>query len=309
MRIVFMGTPESAVPSLRRLVEDGHEIVSVWTQPDKPSGRGHKLHPSSVKEFALKNNLAIHQPGKIKTQETKDLFASQKADVAVVVAYGRILPTEFLQAPMHGCLNVHFSLLPKYRGAAPVNWAIVNGETETGVTTMRIVQELDAGPIYKQQSTPIKARETAPELMLRLAEMGAELLSQTIRQLEHLKPNPQIDTEATFAPILKREDGIINWSMDAFAIDRRVRGFQPWPNAYTTVDSKRLIIWRALPAQIDLSNDAGKVMEARIDKLVIGCGEGTGLRIEELQPEGSRRMTARDFINGKFVAEGVMLGS
>src|ERR1051326_1000501 len=309
MRIVFMGTPESAVPSLRRLGEDGHEIVSVWTQPDKPSGRGHKLHPSSVKEFALKNNLAIHQPGKIKTQETKDLFASQKADVAVVVAYGRILPTEFLQAPMHGCLNVHFSLLPKYRGAAPVNWAIVNGETETGVTTMRIVQELDAGPIYKQQSTPIKARETAPELMLRLAEMGAELLSQTIRQLEHLKPNPQIDTEATFAPILKREDGIINWSMDAFAIDRRVRGFQPWPNAYTTVDSKRLIIWRALPAQLDLSNDAGKVMEARIDKLVIGCGEGTGLRIEELQPEGSRRMTARDFINGKFVAEGVMLGS
>src|SRR5882672_10293939 len=155
MRIVFMGTPESAVPSLRRLVDDGHEIAAVWTQPDKPAGRGKKLHQSPVKEFALQHNLTIHQPQKIKTSAAKELFASHNAEVAVVVAYGKILPAEFLRAPRQGCINVHFSLLPKYRGAAPVNWAIVNGETETGVTTMQIVQELDAGPILLQHATPI----------------------------------------------------------------------------------------------------------------------------------------------------------
>src|SRR6267143_7294507 len=165
MRLIFMGTPESAVPSLRRLLDDGHEIVAVWTQPDKPAGRGNKLHQSPIKEFALEHNLTIHQPAKIKTPEARDLFASHKADAAIVVAYGQILPPEFLNAYQHGCINVHFSLLPKYRGAAPVNWAIVNGESETGVTTMRIVEELDAGPILLQRSTEIRESETAPELM------------------------------------------------------------------------------------------------------------------------------------------------
>src|SRR5215471_3887785 len=174
MRIVFMGTPESAVPSLRRLVDDGHEIAAVWTQPDKPAGRGRKLHPPPVKEFALRHNLAGHQPQKIKTAEMKDLFASHNADIAVVVAYGRILPPEFLAGPKHGCVNVHFSLLPQYRGAAPVNWAIVNGESQTGVTTMFIEEKLDAGPILMQQQTEIGAAETAPELMARLALMGGD---------------------------------------------------------------------------------------------------------------------------------------
>src|ERR1051326_3459146 len=162
MRIIFMGTPESAVPSLRRLIHDGHEIVAVWTQPDKPAGRGKKLHGSPVRQFALERGLTIHQPQKIKTDAAKELFASHKADVAVVVAYGRILPQEFLDAPGRGCLNVHFSLLPKYRGAAPVNWAIVNGEAETGVTTMRIVPELDAGPILLQRETKVEPDETTP---------------------------------------------------------------------------------------------------------------------------------------------------
>src|SRR2546421_11155959 len=165
MRIVFMGTPESAVPSVRRLIDDGHEIVAVWTQPDKPAGRGKKLHISPAKQFAIERNLTVHQPAKIKSDEAKSLFASHNADVAVVVAYGKILPQEFLDAPKHGCVNVHFSLLPKYRGAAPVNWAIVNGEEQTGVTTMQIVEELDAGPILRQRSIAIKRNEIAPAVL------------------------------------------------------------------------------------------------------------------------------------------------
>jgi len=308
MRIVFMGTPESAVPSLQRLLDDGHEIVAVWTQPDKPAGRGKQLHQSPVKVFALQHDLTIHQPAKIKTPEAKDLFASDKADAAVVVAYGKILPTEFLSAYQHGCINVHFSLLPKYRGAAPVNWAIVNGETETGVTTMRIVEALDAGPILLQSGATIGKHETAPEVLLRLAEMGAALISKTLRNLDAIEPRAQVDDDATFAPILKRENGLIDWSMDAFAIERRVRGFQPWPNAYTALDSRRLIIWRATPEQIELSITHGQVVEARSDRLVVSCGHSTLLRIAELQPEGGRRMSARDFINGKYVKDGAVLG-
>src|ERR1041384_6673721 len=251
MRIVFMGTPESAVPSLRRLIDDRHEIAAVWTQPDNPAGRGKKLHGSPVKQFALERGLPIHQLQKIKTDEAKELFASHNADVAVVVAYGKILPQEFLDAPMHGCVNVHFSLLPKYRGAAPVNWAIVNGETETGVTTMRIVQELDAGPILLQRATKIATDETSPQLLSRLADLGADLISETLRNLDRIEPKPQIDSEATFAPILKRADGLIDWSVDAFAIERRVRGFQPWPTAHTTFRSHRLIVWAAAPEWIE----------------------------------------------------------
>src|SRR5437667_5956127 len=187
MRIVFMGTPESAVPSLRRLLDDGHEIVALWTQPDKPAGRGNKLHQSPVKEFASQHNLIIHQPFKIKTEEAKTLFASHHADAAIVVAYGKILPAEFLNAPRHGCINVHFSLLPKYRGAAPVNWAIVNGEAETGVTTMKIVEELDAGPILLQSAMRIEQDETAPELLQRLSQRGAQLLSETLANFKQLE--------------------------------------------------------------------------------------------------------------------------
>ena len=309
MRIVFMGTPESAVPSLQRLLDDGHEIVAVWTQPDKPAGRGKQLHQSPIKEFALQHKLTIHQPAKIKTEEAKDLFASHNADVAVVVAYGKILPSEFLNAYMHGCINVHFSLLPKYRGAAPVNWALVNGEGETGVTTMRIVEELDAGPILLQSGAKIGEHETAPELLMRLAELGAEVLSETLRNLDAIEPRPQRDEDATFAPILKREDGLIDWSMDAFAIERRVRGFQPWPNAYTAIDSKRLIIWRATSEPTEFSVPPGQIVEARTDRLAVSCGHSTLLRIGELQPEGGRRMSARDFINGKYVKDGAVLGN
>jgi methionyl-tRNA formyltransferase len=304
-----MGTPESAVPSLRRLLDDGHEVVAVWTQPDRPAGRGNKLHHSPVKEFAVQHNLTIHQPLKIRTQESKELFTSQAADAAIVVAYGRILPPEFLNAQRYGCINVHFSLLPKYRGAAPVNWAIVNGEKETGVTTMHIVDELDAGPILLQRATQIGDSETALELMKRLAETGAELLSETLKNIERLEPRPQDDSDATFAPVLKREDGRIDWTMDAAAIERRVRGFQPWPNAHTSLKSRRLIIWKASAEEIQSSSDQpGEIIEAHGDALRVACGAQTALRILELQLEDSRRMSARDFLNGAHIKVGDVLG-
>ena len=188
MRIVFMGTPESAVPSLQRLLGDGHEVVAVWTQPDRPAGRGDKMHAPPVKTFALEHGLNVVQPQKIRTAESKSLFASYQADLAVVVAYGRILPEVYLSAPSRGCLNVHFSLLPRYRGAAPVNWAIVNGERKTGVTTMFVAEELDSGPILLQRATEIGAAETAPELMHRLAETGADLLGETLKRLDEIQP-------------------------------------------------------------------------------------------------------------------------
>jgi methionyl-tRNA formyltransferase len=304
-----MGTPESAVASLRRLIDDGHEVVAVWTQPDKPAGRGNKLHQSPVKEFAVQHNLTVHQPLKIKTPAAKELFASHQADAAIVVAYGRILPPDFLSAPRQGCINVHFSLLPKYRGAAPVNWAIVQGEKETGVTTMRIVEELDAGPVLRQRATTIGESETAPELMTRLAVIGAELLSETLKGIENIEVKPQRSEDATFAPILKREDGRIDWTMDAAAIERRVRGFQPWPSAYTTLKSRRLIIRRATPEALEqTTSSAGLVIEAHGDNLVICCRDKTALRVLELQPEDSRRMTARDFLNGAHIKVGDVLG-
>jgi len=304
-----MGTPESAVPSLRRLLADGHEVVAVWTQPDKPAGRGNKLHQSPVKEFAVPHNLTVVQPLKIRNSDAKDLFASYAADAAIVVAYGRILPPEFLSAHRHGCINVHFSLLPKYRGAAPVNWAIVNGETETGVTTMRIVEELDAGPILLQRATQIGESESAPELVKRLAETGADLLSQTLKEIEYIELKPQRTEDATFAPILKRENGRIDWTMDAVAIERRVRGFQPWPNAHTTLNSRRLIIHQARVESLpQTSGEPGQIIEAQGDTLLVACGSETLLRILELQPEDSRRMTTRDFLNGAHLKAGAMLG-
>jgi methionyl-tRNA formyltransferase len=309
MRIVFMGTPEAAVPSLRRLLKDGHEVVAVWTQPDKPAGRGKHLHQSPVKEFALEHRLTIHQPTKIKTVEARELFASQRADAAIVVAYGRILPPEFLDPYPYGCINVHFSLLPKYRGAAPVNWAIVNGEEETGVTTMRIVSELDAGPVLLQSSTQIGVEETAPELMNRLAETGAELLSETLERIDHIELKPQRTEDATYAPMLTREDGLIDWTTNAVAVERRVRGFQPWPNAHTTLNSRRLIIRQAETEVLQqMSDQPGRVVEAHGDRLVVACGAGTALRISDLQPEDSRRMSARDFLNGTHIKIGEVLG-
>jgi methionyl-tRNA formyltransferase len=304
-----MGTPEAAVPTLRRCLEDGHELVAVWTQPDKPAGRGNKVAFSPVKEFALSHGLSVFQPTRIKNDEAKQLFASHDAEVAVVVAYGRILPDEFLRAPRRGCINVHFSLLPLYRGAAPTNWAVVNGETETGVTTMFIEPTLDTGPILLQRKTPIGEKETAPELMERLARIGAELLGETLARLDNLTPRPQHDRDATYAPVLNKEDGLIDWSLSAFDIERRIRGFQPWPNAYTSFNSKSLILWEAQPSISVTSGIAnGEVIVAHGDELVVQCGEQTALRVLEVQPEARKKMAARDFINGMRLKVGDRFG-
>ena len=309
MRVVFMGTPESAVRSLRRLIHDGHEVVSVWTQPDKPAGRGDKIHLPPVKEFAVEHGLKLEQPSKLKTDEAKALFASYDADLAVVVAYGRILPPAFLTAPRRGCINVHFSLLPKYRGAAPANWAIVNGEKQTGVTTMFIEEELDSGPILLQRETTVGETETAPELMERLSMIGADLLSETLRELHTIAPRKQVDEDATFAPILTRQHGLIDWTMSAVEIERRIRGFQPWPNAHTQHKGKRLILWEAKVAD-ESGNDAepGEVMEAHGEDLIVKTGQGSALRILELQPESKRRMNVRDFLNGSHLKAGESFG-
>jgi methionyl-tRNA formyltransferase len=263
-----------------------------------------------VKEFAVAHDLPVYQPARIKNEESISLFVSHDADVAVVVAYGRILPDQFLQAPQRGCINVHFSLLPLYRGAAPANWAIVNGESETGVTTMFIEPTLDTGPILLQRETPIGANETAPELMERLAEIGAELLSETLSRLNDLTPRPQRDQDATFAPILKKEDGLIDWSQSALVIERCVRGFQPWPNAYTSFNSKGLTIWRAQPRACFEFEDAasGEVVVAHGDDLVVKCGEQSALRLIEVQPQARKRIAVRDFINGMHVKVGDRFG-
>jgi methionyl-tRNA formyltransferase len=314
-----MGTPETAVPTLRRCLEDGHEVVAVWTQPDRPAGRGNKLSASPVKEFALARGLAVHQPSKIKTEEARALFASHGADACVVVAYGRILPPSFLNAPRRGCINVHFSLLPKYRGAAPVNWAIVRGETETGVTTMRMDEGLDTGAIYLQRAIPIGDAETTPQVLTRLATLGAQLLGETLTRLDELEPRAQHEAEATHAPILRREDGLIDWSASAFEIDRRARGFQPWPNAHTQFRGQRLVIHGTAPRNASeefaagehaaRGKVAGEITNAQGDELEVACGENTRLRLSEVQLEGKRRMSARDFINGIRVRAGERLGN
>jgi len=309
MRIVFMGTPQAAVPTLRRCLADGHEVVAVWTQPDRPSGRGHKVSFSPVKEFALAHGLTVHQPQRIKNEEARQLFASHHADAAVVVAYGRILPEDFLRTPAGGCINVHFSLLPRYRGAAPANWAIVNGDQETGVTTMFMEPSLDTGPILLQRATAIGDTETAPELLPRLAEIGAELLSETLSRLPALTPQPQDDSKATFAPILKKEDGVVDWTMTATSIEHRIRGLQPWPNAYTSFNSRGLTIWKAQPLDSVTANvQPGKITAAHGDELIAQCGKQTALRLLEVQPEARKRMTPRDFINGLHVKVGDRLG-
>jgi methionyl-tRNA formyltransferase len=309
MRLIFMGTPLAALPTLARCLTDGHEIVAVWTQPDKPAGRGNRLIAPPVKEFALARNLTVHQPIKIKTEQAREMFASAQADAAVVVAYGRILPPPLLHTPRLGCINVHFSLLPRYRGAAPVNWTIINGEDETGVTTMLMDEGLDTGQILLQRATMVGTKETAPELMERLSHVGSELLSETLARLDEIEPRQQCDTNASFAPLLRREDGLIDWSQDAFSIERRVRGLQTWPLAYTFYEARRLAIWRAQPEESTNEASAiGEIVKARNDEFIVACGANSRLRLHEVQLEGKRKMSARDFLNGARVQMGQKLG-
>lgn len=306
-----MGTPQAAVPSLERILADGHEIAAVYTQPDRPSGRGNKVTFSPVKEFALANGLTVFQPSKIKTPDTFEIFKSHAADVAVVVAYGRILPEAFLTAFPIGAINVHFSLLPKFRGAAPVNWAIIHGEAKTGVTTMQMDSGLDTGDILLQKETEIGPDENAIELMSRLSAVGADALSETLSRYDELVPRPQDELQASFAPIMKKEDGLISWMLSAAEISRRVRGFQPFPTAFTFYKEKKLTLWKARQevsgAGFQVSN-VGETLDAKGDNLLVACGGDSVLKIEELQLEGKRRMSARDFLNGVKLQIGETLG-
>ena len=309
MKIVFMGTPLAAAKSLDRLIADDHQVVAVYTQPDRPAGRGKKISQSPVKQLALEHDLPVFQPTKLRTEEAVVTFRSNNADMAVVVAYGRILPEGFLHAFPFGAVNVHFSLLPKYRGAAPVNWAIVNGETETGVTIMKMDAGLDTGDILLQRSTPVGEDETAVELMQRLGNLGAEVLSESLSLIDTLIPQSQNHQKASYAPILTKDDGLLDWTMTAGAISNRVRGFQPFPTSYTFLDGSRITIWKAAPTKVQTTqHPPGMVLEALGDVMTIACGAGTRLSITEIQPEGKRRMATRDFLNGSKLTAGKILG-
>lgn len=302
-----MGTPEFAVPSLGRLIDDGHQIAAVFTQPDKPAGRGKQMHTPPVKTLALEHGIPVHQPAKIKTnEEVRAVFEQAAPDACVVAAYGKILPEWLLAIPKLGCINVHASLLPKYRGAAPINWAIANGELETGITIIQMDVGMDTGAMLATRAIAIGEEETAPELAVRLSHLGAALLSETLPRIERgeIRPEAQDDSQASYAPLLKREDGLIDWRRSAGEIANRVRAFQPWPGAYTFLRGARLTIWRAREA-----TNLGEARHARIaepgtigliddEGLLVACGGESVLRVEEMQLEGKRRLPARDVANG-----------
>ncbi|MEK6320719.1 MAG: methionyl-tRNA formyltransferase [Acidobacteriota bacterium] len=306
-----MGTPEFSVPSLERLIVDGHEVAAVFTQPDKPAGRGKHLHAPPVKAFALEHGIAVHQPAKIKSNDdVRAIFETISPDACVVVAYGKILPAWMLAIPRLGCINVHASLLPKYRGAAPINWAIANGEQETGVTIMEMDAGMDTGPMLAKRSIAIANRETTPELSARLAQLGADLLRETLPLIElgEIKPLIQDDSEATYAPMLKREDGLIDWRMRASEIANRVRAFQPWPGSYTSFRGGRLLMWRAHGAPFckdaNLAAEPGTILDIDEKGITVACAGSAALLIEEVQVEGKRRISSREFANGARLKPG-----
>ncbi len=300
-----MGTPMAAAVSLRRLLEEGHEVVAVYAQPDRPSGRGNKITFSAVKQVAIEYGLSVRQPVKIKTPEALAEFSSHGADVAVVVAYGRILPDGFLAAFPKGAINVHFSLLPKYRGAAPVNWAIANGESRTGVTTIKMDAGLDTGDILLQWETEIGTDETAPDLMERLSILGSDVLIETLARLDSIAPKQQCHEEASFAPIMKKDDGRIDWNRPASEIANRVRGFQPFPGSFTFVGDKRVVIWRAKAVEHSMHGSSLPGQIVSLDgTLIVEAGSGTYLEIDEIQFEGKRRVAASEAIHGGAIQLG-----
>jgi methionyl-tRNA formyltransferase len=308
MRIVFMGTPEFAVPTLVRIAGAGHKVALVVTQPDRPKGRGGKLAPPPVKEAALRLGLAVLQPERVRRPEVVELLRALATDAMVVVGYGQIIPQSIIDLPRHGIINVHASLLPRYRGAAPVQWAVANGDTVTGVTTMRINAGLDTGDMLLKYETAIGAEENALELGARLSVAGAELLVETLAALEAgtLQPIPQNDAEATLAPILKKEDGLVDWSAPAEAIARRARGFLPWPGAWTWFRGQMFHIWRARPAGSGAGTCGALTVERK--RLLVQCGEGTRLELLEVQQEGRKRMNAEAFLNGLQTGDNDILG-
>jgi len=322
MILVFCGTPRFAVPTLERLVEAGHSVPLVVTQPDRPRGRGMEVAVSPVKNAATRLGITVMQPAAIKNNaEFRDQLAPIAPDAIIVVGYGRIIPQWMIDLPRLGNLNLHASLLPKYRGAAPIQWAIANGESVTGVTTMRIDAGLDTGDILMQREIAIGLEDTAETLGPKLASIGAELMVETLRGLEtgQVRATPQDHAQATLAPILKKEDGRMDFSRTATDLFNRLRGFQPWPGAFTRFKGKTLQVHRAQPSQHSVTLTPGEIA-AEGTRLLVGCGEGesksrgkdkstdTALELIEVQLEGKRRMTAQEFINGYRPKSGDHLG-
>lgn len=307
MKAVFLGTPQFAVPTLEAMVRAGHEVACVYTQPDRPKGRGQELALSPVKEAALRLGLEVRQPERVR--RCVDELAAISADVMVIVGYGQIIPQAIIDLPHHGIINVHASLLPKYRGAGPIQWSIAQGEKITGVTTMMINAGLDTGDMLLTAETAIGPEETALELGPRLAEMGAALLIETLAKLQDgtLVRIPQDESQATLAPILKRDDGLIDWSQSATVIHNRARGFLPWPGAWTTFRSQRFNIWRCRVAELDQPAVPGKLFSYQ-KRLYAACGNGSTLELLEVQSEGRKRVAADAFLNGQRLSETDRLG-
>jgi methionyl-tRNA formyltransferase len=312
LRLVYLGTPAFAVPTLERIVEAGHRVLEVLTQPDRPRGRGRELAASPVKEAALRLGLPVYQPERVRRPEAVEHLRALGANAMVIVGYGQIIPQNIIDLAPKGIINVHASLLPKYRGAGPIQWAIVNGETRTGVTTMRIDAGLDTGDMLLKAEAEIGPDETAIELSKRLATMGAELLVETLTKLDSIIPEKQDPAQATHAPILKKEDGVIDWKQPAQAIHNRVRGLQPWPGAHTTFRGQTLNVWKSgavLPACAQALHEPsikpGSIRSVK--PLLVACGAGL-LELHEVQIEGRKRISAADFANGQRLSENEILG-
>ena len=303
-----MGTPQPAVPTLKTIVAEGHQVVEVWTQPDRRSGRGKKMTPPPVKVCAEEYGFPVFQPERVRPKVVRERFASIEADVAVVVAYGQILTKTYLNAFRYGCINVHFSLLPKYRGAAPVNWAIANGESKTGVTTMRMDRGLDTGDILLVEETEIKRGENSIELMERLSEVGAKLLARTLVNIESIVPRPQNDMESSYAPLFDKSDGLIDWSMDAHEIHNRIRGFQPFPGCYSFLpDGSRVKLFDSDYLNENAMAEPGLVYRIEDGWPHISCGTGT-LVVKELQFAGKPKRSAEELTRTEVVKTGLRFG-
>ena len=305
MRIVFMGTPDFAVPSLQALIDAGHDVCAVYTQPDKPQGRKQILTAPPVKTLALEHDIPVFQPNTLKNEVEQARLRELAPEVIIVVAYGKLLPKAVLDIPPHGCINVHGSLLPRWRGAAPIQWAVIAGDEMAGVTTMQMAEGLDTGDMLLTYETKVGEKETAGELFDRLAQSGAELLTQTLVKLDEITPRPQDDAQSCYAHMLDKQMAVIDWSKSAHEIDCLIRGLNPWPIALTTLSGERLKVFAAEKA--NGRGEPGTVLEADPKKgLTVACGEGA-LKLIEIQLVGGKRMKATDFLRGHAIEVGTKL--
>jgi methionyl-tRNA formyltransferase len=309
MKVIFMGTPDFAVGTLEALVEAGHEVTLVVSQPDKPKGRGHAMQPTPVKEAAQKLELPVYQPKKIRETEAADYLEGIEADVIVVVAFGQLIPKRILEMKKYGCINVHASLLPKYRGAAPIQWAVIDGEKESGVTIMQMDEGLDTGDMLSKVVVPLDAKETGGSLFEKLSAEGAKLCVETLTRMERgeITPEKQGDSPTAYASMLNKYMGNIDWTKDAVSIERLVRGLNPWPSAYTRLNGKTLKIWDCeVISQDALKGTCGEILKITKNALIVQTGSGA-LAVKELQLEGKKRMDTGAFLRGFQVETGTIL--